>query len=353
MDATAAAPEPGVTLTVRRGLVHPFAAHPRLDLYVGASSPHPMSDFGCTVCHGGQGSATSFTWASHTPDNEADRSRWRHEHGWFGNEFWPEPMLPARFAESACLKCHHHVVDLAASERFPTTSGGQAAAGLRAGPQHGCLRLSRHHGHRRRSCRWGRICESSRSAGGRPPASLARLRRPGPSLRHLASKLDKDFIRQWIASPSQAAARDADAQSFGNLDHVPPELRDETMRRESVEIQAAAHFLLAESQPLEFLNPSRTSQPPRPKQQAQRGRELFQTAGCLICHQHREFQDAEPFREGTFDRRRPGSVESEGPLCAVRTLAAGCTTWIKEADSTRSPHADARHESEVAKVRRS
>ena len=56
-------------LTVRRGLPQPFASHPRLDLFVGSLSPHTMADVGCTICHEGQGSATTFKWASHTPSD--------------------------------------------------------------------------------------------------------------------------------------------------------------------------------------------------------------------------------------------------------------------------------------------
>ena len=56
-------------LTVRRGVPQPYSTHPRLDLFVGSTSPHPMQTFGCTICHQGQGSATSFKWASHTPEH--------------------------------------------------------------------------------------------------------------------------------------------------------------------------------------------------------------------------------------------------------------------------------------------
>jgi len=55
------------TITVRRGLPHPYTTHPRLDLYVGSLSPHKVADFACTICHDGQGSATDFKWASHSP----------------------------------------------------------------------------------------------------------------------------------------------------------------------------------------------------------------------------------------------------------------------------------------------
>ncbi len=37
-------------------------------LYLDANGPHPINSFGCTICHGGQGSGTDFTFASHTPD---------------------------------------------------------------------------------------------------------------------------------------------------------------------------------------------------------------------------------------------------------------------------------------------
>jgi hypothetical protein len=72
-----------LTLTVRRGLPHPFSTHPRLDLFVGSTSPHPMGRFGCTICHQGQGSATSFEWASHTPDTLEEADEWSRQHGWF------------------------------------------------------------------------------------------------------------------------------------------------------------------------------------------------------------------------------------------------------------------------------
>ncbi len=57
-----------------------LAAHPPL--------PHDPLEFGCTTCHGGQGQAT----------DEA------HAHG--NVPFWPEPMLPLRFAEAGCGTCH-------------------------------------------------------------------------------------------------------------------------------------------------------------------------------------------------------------------------------------------------------
>ena len=55
--------------------------------------PHPQvvhdpGEFGCTICHGGQGLAT-----------EKDDA-----HG--DVHFWPEPMLPARYSYAGCGSCH-------------------------------------------------------------------------------------------------------------------------------------------------------------------------------------------------------------------------------------------------------
>jgi cbb3-type cytochrome c oxidase subunit III len=59
-------------------------------------APHPPvghdpAEFGCTVCHGGQGRATEKEDA----------------HG--DTEFWPEPMLPAKYAYAGCGTCHTHI----------------------------------------------------------------------------------------------------------------------------------------------------------------------------------------------------------------------------------------------------
>src|SRR3990172_10773474 len=49
---------------------------------------HDPAEFGCVVCHGGQGRATDKDDA----------------HG--DVPFWPEPMLPKRLAYAGCGSCH-------------------------------------------------------------------------------------------------------------------------------------------------------------------------------------------------------------------------------------------------------
>ncbi len=126
-------------LEVRRGLPQPFASHPRLDLFVGEKSPHPASQFGCTVCHDGQGSATEFRFAAHTPNDPAQRRRWQAQHRWFWSEDWDLPMRPARFAESNCLKCHFDVVDLEPWGRFRDPPAPKLVEGYHLVRQLGCF----------------------------------------------------------------------------------------------------------------------------------------------------------------------------------------------------------------------
>jgi cytochrome c2 len=127
-----------LSIGVRRGVPQPYTSHPRLDLFVGSTSPHPMQTFGCTICHEGQGSATSFKWASHTPDSPKQGRQWHDQHGWFDNHHWIFPMLSNRFEQASCLKCHHQVVDLEPSERFPEPPAEKLVEGYHTIRQYGC-----------------------------------------------------------------------------------------------------------------------------------------------------------------------------------------------------------------------
>lgn len=50
---------------------------------------HPPDRYGCTVCHGGQGEATTFRDAAHQPI-----------------PYWPDPMRPRELIEANCGTCH-------------------------------------------------------------------------------------------------------------------------------------------------------------------------------------------------------------------------------------------------------
>jgi hypothetical protein len=128
-----------VTLKVKRGLDHPYTTHPRLDLYLSDSSPHSEKVFGCTVCHDGQGSGTSFPWTSHTPNDADQQAEWIRDLGWFDNHHWIFPMKPQRFLESNCLKCHYDKGSLEPSERFPEPPAPKLVQGWTLVEDYGCF----------------------------------------------------------------------------------------------------------------------------------------------------------------------------------------------------------------------
>jgi len=127
-----------IRLTVRRGLPNPYTSHPRLDLYVSDASPHRLQTFACTICHDGQGSGTDFNWVSHTPSTTRDIQRWTERYGWFDNPHWIYPMYAKRFAEAACLKCHHDVVELEPSEKIPDAPAPKLTHGYHLIRKYGC-----------------------------------------------------------------------------------------------------------------------------------------------------------------------------------------------------------------------
>ena len=398
-------------LHLRRGTPQPFTSHPRLDLFVGSLSPHKLGEMGCTICHDGQGSATQFKWASHTPNTPVQAEEWHRDHGWFNNHNWLFPMTPKRFNESLCLKCHHDVVELAASDRFPDPPAPKLSAGyhtiekfgcfgcheingwdgpnrrrgpdLRAEPMYfaaaqqlltdpGLTERERELAHeviaepQRREAR-KLLAESIQADAALVPAAdkkepqvtektgsevagdealeaagevarhaseKARLtadshklatiigaddetpgqyRKVGPSLRYVGQKVDFDFLYSWIKNPTDFRPSTRMPRFFGLWDHLVPEqaldeqgrpkFRDaakqhpvmeespglaEAKRFEPVEIRAIAEYLLDQSQQFEYAEYSEgvTEEP-----SAERGKVVFQTRGCLTCHQHRDFPE--------------------------------------------------------------
>ena len=236
-------PKP-VTLEIRRGLPQPFRSHPRLDLFVGESSPHPMSTFGCTICHDGQGSGTDFTFASHTPNDPAQRTAWRHGLGWSANPNWDYPMLPARLAESRCLLCHHDVTDLEPGPRFRDPPAAKLSAGYQLVRQYGCFGCHEIKGYDDAGRRIGpdmRLEPAAPPAGNAERASPSgTLRKVGPSLADVAGRMDVRYLADRIGDPRRFPPRHAHARVFGLHEHLDAPRRAEAQRFETVEMQGIA-----------------------------------------------------------------------------------------------------------------
>jgi cytochrome c1 len=146
--------------TLRDVAQQPFRPHPPI--------PHSPTQYGCVVCHRGQGAATTV--------EEAHSS----------TKAWEQPLLPAKYIESGCGQCH--LAPLAATPRL--NQGRIILA------QYGCVR-----------------CHKVRQAD----ASVVTAADDPPSLEHIADKTTREWIYAWIKDP-QAYSSTATMPNFGFSD---------------------------------------------------------------------------------------------------------------------------------------
>jgi mono/diheme cytochrome c family protein len=127
----------------------PFRKHPAI--------PHSLDGFGCVICHGGQGAATTVAEAHHS------------------ERAGEEPILPARYIESGCGQCHQNAL--------PGTP--QLNLGRRILTRYGCIH-----------------CHAITLPDG---AKVVATDHP-PSLAHIADKTTREWIYTWLKDPQAYAA---------------------------------------------------------------------------------------------------------------------------------------------------
>jgi len=145
--------------------VQPFRRHPVI--------PHKLDEFGCVMCHRGQGAATTV--------EEAHRSTLA----------WEQPILPAGYVEASCGQCHGS----------PLTGTPQLNLGRTLLARYGCVR-----------CHTIKLPEGGAMQATDDP----------PSLSHIADKTTREWIYAWLKDP-QAYAVSATMPNFKLSD---PDARD-------------------------------------------------------------------------------------------------------------------------------
>ncbi len=219
----------------------PYTTHPRLDEFVGGSSPHPMSEYGCTSCHGGRGRGTDFISSGHMPRDLKQKKEWKKKYNWDYLHYWEDKMLPVQYAEAGCFKCH--------GDNMPVKGAPVLSLGMSTFEKAGCY-----------SChqmdRW------------------ADAPKPGPSLYKMASKIEKDWTYRWIMEP-RAFRHNTWMQHFfkkGNNSS------SEDIIRTEQETLAMVEFLFDKSDNYDQKNKPFSGNPDN-------GSLLVSSYGCMGCHQ--------------------------------------------------------------------
>ncbi|MFO0909274.1 MAG: c-type cytochrome [Isosphaeraceae bacterium] len=226
-------------------------------LYLDANGPHPVNYFGCTICHGGQGSGTDFTFSSHEPNDLAQKEEWEHSQHWHKIHHWDEPMLPRRFLESSCLKCHHQVTDVPQAQKLQ--------AGYERIVKYGCTG-----------------CHTIGGEGSFGP-DLTDERQVGPNLAHVGEKVSREWLLKWIKNPHAFRPDSRMPRFYGVTNNNAP--KDQP--KANAEVHAITHYLIAKtSKPAGFVDPPAKNDP-------ERGKELFLQKGCMACHAHKPYDLAE------------------------------------------------------------
>jgi cbb3-type cytochrome oxidase cytochrome c subunit len=232
-----------------------YRSHPRLDLFLGSASPHPYETFGCTVCHNGDGHATDFTRAAHTPRDDEQKHHWEEKYDWHKLKYQDFPMPPRKYIYFSCLKCHPHDHAL--------DGGGQYNRGYELVQKYGCF-------------------------GCHKIDAFEGAEKVGPSLTHIADKVDAAFLYKWIRNPrhfrnSTRMPRFFDlTNSVGSMDIQGPREGEivsmDFAARNGIEALALATYLHEKSdRRSDLVRLEATGDPAR-------GRELFRQTGCLGCH---------------------------------------------------------------------
>ncbi len=285
-----------VTLTkAAMGGEEVFISHPDRDLL----KIHDPEKFGCTPCHGGNGVALTSV---------------EKAHGY--NEHWLWPLHAKENLEAGCQQCHSQEI---VTEMAPTLDAGREIFRLR-----GCMACHRYEGFDRdpdelsavnqdirqltqQKAEWTREAGFSVEKGDRTrnndeaqrlyqhandlkvrvsgidakieqdddrARSLVReIKKVGPSLKEVRMKMHKEWLPVWIKNP-----------------HLwRPGTKMPTFRLDDGEVKAIAAFIWQSGVTGDL--------PHQPAGDPEKGKEAFETRGCMACHSMGE--DSEK-QGGTF-----------------------------------------------------
>ena len=201
----------------------PFRAHPPMH--------HSVRDWGCTICHRGQGLATEVTEAHET------------------TQAWEQPILPARFLQASCGGCHQD--DL--KETPQLTRGRELLAHLN--------------------------CQACHEMNNPDAPEL------GQDLSSVGYKVSRQWIYKWLKEPRTMV--DQDGKVTANGYETEGQSRMPKFRLKEEEIKALSALLSAQkAKPIETYKISAAVVTPLSKdpELLARGEAHFRQMMCTTCH---------------------------------------------------------------------
>jgi mono/diheme cytochrome c family protein len=202
----------------------PFRAHPPI--------PHRVQEWGCVVCHRGQGAATEVAEAHET------------------TLAWEKPILPVHFIQGACGSCHRE--DLPQTPQL--NRGRQLIEGLNCV---GCHRLQ----------------------GIDRPVML------GPDLTNVGTKVSREWIYKWLKEPRTLT--DANGNTTVDGIETAEEPRMPKFRLSDPEIRALSAYLSVQRvKPLKAVefDPRLVAVWSKRPDLIDRGELRFRQMFCSTCH---------------------------------------------------------------------
>jgi mono/diheme cytochrome c family protein len=201
----------------------PFQAHPPI--------PHNVRDWGCTVCHRGQGPATEVAEAHET------------------TLAWEQPILPAHFLQASCGSCHQADI----KETPQLTRGRELLVRLNC---QGCHKLNN-------------------------------LDQPmlGPDLSSVGTKVKREWIYKWLKEPRTEVDKDGNVTVNGY--EGGDESRMPKFRLKDEEIRALSAFLsVQKARPIQAykINPAVVAAWSKKPDLISEGEVRFRQMMCTTCH---------------------------------------------------------------------
>ena len=202
----------------------PFRAHP--------PNPHHVRDWGCTVCHRGQGPATEVAEAHET------------------TLAWEQPLLPIRFIQASCGACHR-------AELPQTPKLDQGRELIVKFNCIGCHRLQ----------------------GVERPLML------GPDLTNLGAKVSREWIYKWLKEPRTILDKDGNVVVNGYETEEEP--RMPKFRLSEAELRGLSAYLSTlRGKPLETykFEPQLVAAWSKKPDLVDQGEIRFRQMFCSTCH---------------------------------------------------------------------